>query len=251
MNRLEEIIEIVKNNEKTNIDYLADYFKVTTMTIYNDLKKLGNKIIVSKSDVIYFESEDSYFSKQPHYFRLQRHKEEKKEIAKKAINYIEDTDTVFLDGSSTAHYLAKEITNKKFLHLTIITYSPVIVLELTKNANIEIICLGGKFNRNNYIFFNNSEELMSKQINITRAFISAIGISEEAGFTELEEEESRLKNVLPKYCKEIFILADRSKFGVIGTYTFGPITYAKKIITDNGNIKIELLDSIKNEVVIE
>jgi len=251
MSRLEEIIEIVKNNERTSIDYLADYFKVTTMTIYNDLKKLGTKIIVSKSDVIYMESEENfYFSKQPHYFRLQRHKEEKKEIAKKAVNYIRDYDTVFLDGGSTIHYLAKEIVNKNVLNLTVVTYSPVIVLELAKKENIEIICLGGKLNKNNYIFFSNSRELLN-QININQAFISAVGVSQETGYTELLEEEARLKIELSKYCKEIYILVDNSKFGIIGAYTFGPITFAKKIITDNRNEKIDLLNSIKNEIIIE
>lgn len=238
--RLEEIIEIVKNEGKISVSYLSKHFNVTEMTIYNDLKRIQDKnIILTKKEILYV-GENILFD-YPHYERLKNNAENKKIIAKKAIKYISNSDSVFFDGSTTTHYLAKLLATKnQFSYLTVVTYSPIISLELAKNPNINVICLGGKLERINYIFLDSSSTYL-KNININKSFISSVGISKKSGFTELIEGEANLKSKIINMCSENNIIADSTKFNKTGTYTFCSLSKASKIIVD----KPSLIKNIK------
>jgi len=85
---------------------------------------MDDSIILAKKDVVY-TGENRIFD-DPHFKRLKNNAERKKVIAGKAVKYINDFDTIFLDGSTTTHYLAKLLTgetDKK--NLTVVTYSPI------------------------------------------------------------------------------------------------------------------------------
>ncbi len=232
LNRLEKTVGIIKTEGRVSVTYLAQFFGVTEMTIYNDLKKIeDDSIILTKKDVVY-TGENRIFD-DPHFKRLKNNAERKKVIAGKAVKYINDFDTIFLDGSTTTHYLAKLLAEESGRNnLTVVTYSPVILLELGKNPEINLICLGGRFERVNYILLDNSHCLL-ESINLNRSFISSVGISPESGFTELIEGEAGLKRKLLDICPENYILADIAKFERTGTYTFGPLSKATRIIVDN------------------
>lgn len=231
LNRLEKVVEIIKNEGKVSVSYLSKFLNVTEMTIYSDLKKIKDRnIILTKKEIIYVGANS--FLDDPHFDRLNQYAEGKKSIAKKAIKYLSNSDTVFFDGSTTTHYLAKLlVSKKKLLHLTIITYSPVIALELAKNPGINIICLGGKLERVNYIFLDTSLTFFNN-ININKSFISCVGISKQNGFTEMIEGEATLKKKLLEISGENNILADATKFSKTGTYTFGSLSTATRIIVD-------------------
>jgi DeoR/GlpR family transcriptional regulator of sugar metabolism len=232
--RLEKIIKILEEKGNVYISNLAKYFNVSEMTIYNDLKKLQNdsKIIIVKRGAVYKDHENLIGIDLPHYERLNKNKEEKEIIARKALEHINNNEAIFLDASTTIQYLAELLSKEDSLHITVLTISPIIALELSKNKNIEIICTGGRLNNMHYYFLGYLEQTI-KDININKAFISCVGFSVENGFTEQLSEESKMKSALKDYCENIYVLADNSKFNKIGAYTFGPISFAKKIITDN------------------
>ena len=54
LNRLEKLVEIIKNEGKVNVSYLADFFNVTEMTIYNDLKKITDDKIILLGRLLLF-----------------------------------------------------------------------------------------------------------------------------------------------------------------------------------------------------
>jgi len=232
--RLDKITKMLGDKGNVYISDFAKYFEVSEMTIYNDLKKLQNdsRIIIVKRGAVYKDHNDLIGIDLPYYERLNKNKEEKKAIARKALNYISNHEAIFLDASTTIQYLAELLSREHSLHITVLTISPIIALELSKNRNIEIICTGGKLNHMHYFFYTDLGQIV-KDINLNKAFISCAGFSIENGFTEQLSEESKIKSTLKNYCKNIYVLTDNTKFNKIGAYTFGPISFAKKIITNN------------------
>ncbi len=238
--RINRIKEIAKTKNRINISDLSSYFNVSRMTIYRDLKilEVEKKLIITKKGIVYIDNAPN--SEYPHNYRLERNKSEKKAIAKKAIDYINDNETIFLDGSTTALHLAKLLVIKNHLNLTIITISPLTVLELSKNKNIQILCTGGILNNTNYSFY--KDEAYIKNININKAFISCSGFSVKKGFTEAIREEAKLKKILTEHCPEINIIADYTKYNVVTTYTFGSLKNVRRIIVDN---KLDIRSLVK------
>ncbi len=231
--RLNKIKDMLKDKGNVDILDLSRYFNVSKMTIYSDLKKLQNDngILIVKKGAAYRGNKELIDFDLSHYERLNSNKKKKKAIAKIAIKYIKSNEAIFLDGSTTIKYLADLLAKENSLKITVLTISPIIALELSKNKNIEVICTGGKLNNIHYSYFNGIEQY-AKSININKAFISCVGFSIENGFTEQVYEEAQLKSTLKNYCKNIYILADSSKLNRVGAYTFGPTILAKKIITD-------------------
>lgn len=73
----------------------------------------------------------------------QTHLEEKKEIAQKAIQFIQEGDSIILDSGSTTTEIAKLLMNYK--DLTVITNALNIALILGENHGINLIVTGGEF----------------------------------------------------------------------------------------------------------
>ena len=230
--RLNKILEITKNEGRIKISALSNLFNVTKMTIYRDLKKLeeDNKLILVKKGAIYINNKTTEY---PHYLRYKKNKIEKELIAKKTISYINDNETIFLDGSTTVLQLARLISKESYLHITIITSSPIIINELIENRNIQLICIGGTLNKTNFEFYGNYTRDFIKDIKIKKIFLSCSGFSIKNGFTETIKEEETLKKILIENCNEINILADHTKYNIVSAYTFADFNIAKRMITDN------------------
>ncbi len=247
-NRRYKILEILKSRNAVSIKELADLLNVSSMTLYRDIKHLGSNLFLSKGNVIYIENNNSEES--PYSTRKGRNKELKKAIARAAINYIKDNDTIFLDGSSTIGYLASEII-KSNLCLTVVTISPIISIELAKADSIKILCPGGLLDNINYIY-NCEIENYLKSININKAFISCGAFSLEKGFTDLAIGESKIKKEIIDKIPEVNILADHTKMKNAHSYTWSNFDKLTRLICDNNIDKSDLkeLKAKKIEIVL-
>lgn len=232
--RKEKILKIVETEGIMKIPNLIKLFNVTKVTIYRDLKVLEeeNKIVLTKNGVMI--KNVLSVSDFPLLYRLEKNKLEKEIITQKAKEFINNFDSIFLDGSTTSFYLAKLIAKDKDMKLTVLTISPIIVMELVKNRNIEIICTGGPLEKVTCSFIREDISNYFKEININKAFISARGFSIKNGFTEPNKDEANVKKALINYCNEINIIIDSSKYNIVSPYTFGDYKIARRIITDGG-----------------
>lgn len=249
MNRLNKILKTLEEEGYIDVKKTAKTLNVTEMTIYRDLKELGNSgkieglergvICISKTRKLQLPNQNRFISNE----------KEKEIIVKKASNYINEGDTIFLDGSTTASHLAKWISQEFLKPLSILTISPTDVIFLLKNKNLRIICAGGYLDRSSVVFYDDITHYL-ENININSAFISCEGFSITNGYTAPSKDAARFhKNVL-KYCDNIYMLADSSKYNRVRSYTWGSITAVSKIITDNSmtNKQIEEIKATGIEI---
>jgi len=238
--RRNKILEIVKTKTFLRLQELANLLNVSEMTIYRDIKNLSNNLFLSKGEVIY--KEYSNLSESSYYIRKEKNKELKIAIAKTAINYIKNNDTIFLDGSSTIGYLVNKIIERNF-YLTVVTISPIISIELAKKDNIKILCPGGLLEKINFIY-NCEIDNFLKSININKAFISCGAFSIEKGFTDLAIGEFKIKRKIVDKIPEINILADHTKINTAYSYTWANYDEVTRLICDN-KIKKDCLEKLK------
>ena len=134
------ILEKVHENKKVIVSELSKEFDVSEETIRRDLDKLeeDGHVIKSYGGAVINEKGSIDL---PFNVRWKSNTQGKQKIAELISQEIEDGDHIILDASTTAVFIAKNIKQKR--HLTVVTNSIEILLELSDVSGWDIIATGG------------------------------------------------------------------------------------------------------------
>ena len=156
---------------------------------------------------------------------------EKTIIAKKAISLISDNSVIFLDQSTTAFFLAKELPNKS--SLTVITNN-VEILRILSNTQINVLCSGGQlFAKNRNCLIGIDAERIFNETYADFAFFSCKALSEDGVISDCSREEVVLRNSMLKNAKQKVFLCDKTKFNSRSTFTQCDLSSIDFIISDS------------------
>ncbi|CAN5433154.1 hypothetical protein BH11BAC3_BH11BAC3_11060 [soil metagenome] len=140
--RKEKIFELIREDGAAKVVDLAKIFKVTEVTIRQDLEKLEKEgLVIREHGGAYLKN----IKEQVQTFSLthQENLEQKELIAAKCLGFISSGDTIILDSGSTTTEVAKKL--RGFKNLTVITNALNIALMLGAEPGIEVIVTGGEF----------------------------------------------------------------------------------------------------------
>lgn len=135
--------------------------------------------------------------------------EQKERIARFAATLVQDGDTIFIDSSTTATPLVRYLGSRS---VTIVT-SSITILQNTLEDNLNIILLGGEYNRQTGSVVGALTETMLSTLFFDKAFIGANGFSEIGGITTPDFRESAKKQIVCRNSKIAYFLMDSSKAG--------------------------------------
>lgn len=136
--RIKAITEILKKNGYVSVKYLTDELHYSNATINRDLNIMKKQKLVKRS---YGGVELLKTKAIPLVFRYHKMRPQKNIIGKAAAEFIEDGDTIFIDGTTTTQCIGKYITEKKDL---IVITNNIGLAAFLSEYNINVICLGGK-----------------------------------------------------------------------------------------------------------
>lgn len=137
---------------------------------------------------------------------------EKMEIARYAYGLLKDGDTILLDDASTCMYVAGIIKNEKGKRLKIVTNSILIAMELLEVDTVALVMLGGEIAKNLAATEGITTLSCLEGLKIDKAFIGVNGVDTQRGITVIGYPQKLLKMKVMEISKEIYILADSSKF---------------------------------------
>ncbi len=161
--------------------------------------------------------------------RLQDQRAAKERIAVAAATYIHDHDTVFLDASTTAYFIAQQVKDRR--NLTVITNGMYTALELGPVGTITTIVIGGQVRGDTGSLVGTlSEELLAK-LHVRKGFFSARGLTPVKGLMESTIIEGQLKELVIKHVDQVFAVLDGSKLGTTSLTAFCPATTINCLIT--------------------
>jgi DeoR family myo-inositol catabolism operon transcriptional repressor len=232
-----QIVDILKDRKYCSYKLLMDHFNVSQPTIYRDVSELARQGIIRKvhGGIALLEQpgepvDDATLSSFS--ARVIDNIEQKKAIAAQAVAGIKEGDVIFLDSSTTAFYLARELQKTHFSRLTVITNSVLILQEFHLfPANYYLISLGGNFSCQLNSFLGNTAIENLKRLRIDKAFFSGVGITEEGVFTYHEGHAEFLKEVM-NVSRERCLLLDSSKFNKSGIFMICKFSELNHIYSD-------------------
>ena len=222
------IKEILLEENSVSVSRLAEKFDVTEETIRRDLKALESDGFLKRTYGGAFV-ENNVQMDAPTFVRKTINIKEKNIIAKKASELINAGDSVFIDFSTTASFLSRHIANKE---ITVLTNSLFVANTLSDAPNIELIVIGGIYNKNCNAFLGNTAIETIEKYYVDKVFMSCRFLSIENGITDYNERYAAFHSNILKRGKEIFLLADHNKFNKTSFIKISNIDDVDTIITD-------------------
>lgn len=229
--RRDKILELLKEDGSAKVVELARLFKVTEVTIRQDLDKLAaDGLVVKEHGGAYLKNVED----QVRTFSLanQDNLAQKERIAQKCLEFIDSGDTIILDSGSTTTEIAKKLLGYK--HLTVITNALNIALILGAEPGIEVIMTGGEFKPPTLSLTGQKAADFFKGLNVQKLFLATAGISLKSGLTYPSISDLVVKKAMIDAADVTYLVADSSKIGRSALASLGALSLIDYIITDGG-----------------
>ena len=240
LERQDEILDILNKQKSCTVEELASELFVSGATIRRDLRAMEEQGLIKRSHggAMLFRSraDESAIA-----IREQENTAAKKTIANLAVRLIENGDSGVMDSSTTVGFLVPLLNNFKYLSVTTTGIRNATLLSQTNNVKIYIA--GGLVqNHSNSITGTDTMDYISR-IHADIAFVSCMGFSKNAHFTDANIEQSKLKRQMRKNSDKVVMLCDSTKFNktfMCSDFSVDEIDY---LITDK-TPPTELLEKI-------
>jgi DeoR/GlpR family transcriptional regulator of sugar metabolism len=229
--RREKILELLQEDGSAKVVDLARLFKVTEVTIRQDLDKLDKDgLIIKEHGGAFFKNVED----QVRTFSLvhQDNMDKKERIAIKCLEFIESGDTIILDSGSTTTEIAKKLKGIK--NLTVITNALNIALILGAEPGIEVIMTGGEFKPPTLSLTGQKAADFFKGLNVNKLFLATAGISLKAGLTYPSISDIVVKKAMIDAAETTYLVADSTKIGKSAFASLGALSLINYIVTDSG-----------------
>jgi DeoR family transcriptional regulator, aga operon transcriptional repressor len=242
VSRRAKILEELETKGQVSVTALSKMFDISEVTIRNDLSHLEkqNMLIRARGGAIkvkfYKGLNGNEDDSQKEYLK------EKQQIAKKAINYIDEGDTIALDSGTTTTEIAKNLGH--FKQLTIITNALNIASILAEYEGVNIFMPGGSLRKKSLSLVGVLADENFEKFYCDKLFLGADGFDTSHGLSTPNSEEAHLNQIMIKFARKVIVVADSRKFKRRRFAFIGPISAVDMVITDSG---IEEEDKIRLE----
>jgi DeoR/GlpR family transcriptional regulator of sugar metabolism len=229
--RREKILELLQEDGSAKVNKLAKIFKVTEVTIRQDLEK------PEKGGLVVREHGGGFLKDMENQVRAislvhQDNLDKKELIAKKCLEFIESGDTIILDSGSTTTEIAKHLKGIK--NLTVITNALNIALLLGAQPGIEVVMTGGEFKPPTLSLTGQKAADFFEGLNVQKLFLATAGISLKAGLTYPSISDLVVKKAMIDAAETTYLVADSTKIGKSAFASLGALSLINYIITDAG-----------------
>jgi len=227
--RREQIYQLIKEDGSAKVIDLARIFKVSEVTIRQDLEKL------EAEDLVIREHGGAFLKKAEDQVRKlslvnQENMDKKELIGKKAAGLIDNGDVIILDSGSTTTEIAKNLRGRR--NLTIITNALNIAILLGSEPGIEIMMTGGEFKPPTLSLTGQKAADFLADIHVDKLFLATAGISLKAGLTYPSISDLVVKKAMIDAAETVFLVADSTKIRKPSLASLGALSLIDFIITD-------------------
>jgi DeoR family fructose operon transcriptional repressor len=202
-------------------------FNVSEMTIHRDLKTLDKTGLLRKTRGGALAPEP-YLVMADYQSRLKSFEKEKDAIGCRAMEFIQNGDTILLGPGTTCLSIARQCYG--FSDLTVITNGSLIILELAKIPGVAVYSTGGLLSKTVMAYVGPDAEKQLTNTRPDKCFIGANGITLEDGVTDPLPLEASIKRKMVEVAQEVYLVATPDKFGRVAQHVSFPLEAVDVII---------------------
>jgi DeoR/GlpR family transcriptional regulator of sugar metabolism len=225
------LIEKLREDGYIQVTEIADELEISSATIRRDLTQLEDEGYCMRTRGGAVRSSQSTTLELPYELKKQKFVIEKDKIAREAVKLIENGDTLILDSGSTTYALAQLLKDKQ--RLTIVTNDLQIAISLAANANIHLVCTGGISRPNVFTLQGTDVVEFIKKLKVDKTFLGADAIHNDGSIGNVNIEEVAIKQAMINAASTVILLADSSKFELMGFAKVCDLKDIHILITDS------------------
>lgn len=233
--RKQEILTLIAERSRVTVDHLADHFGVSHSSIRRDLAQLHEEGLLTRTYggavALNHLVTNGQGTEAPFHERQVANFAEKDCIGKAAAQFIEEGETIFIDGGTTTECMVPYLLEKR---ITVITYGLNIMNRLMVSDTVTVIAVGGVVDHQSHTFSGNFalNNLQSYNIRFDKTFMAASGVSVTAGVTNAGLIEIPIKRKAIELGQQNILLVDASKIGVIRAGLIAPLSDIHQLMTN-------------------
>jgi DeoR/GlpR family transcriptional regulator of sugar metabolism len=224
-----EILDILEKTQFITVEDLSKRLFISPSSVRRYLKDAQDKGLLIRTHggakIVSTNNLTPSFS-----FRSKQSISEKKKIAKLAVSLVNEGDVVFLDGSTSAFFMADYLKDVK--NVKVIT-NGIDTLSLLSKNEIDAYSTGGKISN-----VNRSALVGQKAVDIVNAFhadvafFSAHSVDKNGYVYDCFEEENHLRIAMMKNSTKKILLCDSTKFNSPSPYKLCELKDVDYLICD-------------------
>ncbi len=227
--REDEIIALLGETEYATVEYLSRKMNISASSIRRDLKNLEERGLVNRSyggvKIANATGKRIPFSLRSHENSIQ-----KKQIAKAAAALIHTGDVVFLDGSSTAYFVAELLPAVS--GVTVVTNS-IDAMSVLSRYDIKAYCTGGILSpENKAVLVGDYAMELLRKLRADVVIFSVQAVAKNGDCYDCYAEEVAVRNIMMQNAKTKILLCDSSKLDKTSTFFQGNIRDLDYIVSD-------------------
>lgn len=229
--RRQQILQVMKQNGRITIAEIIERFECSEATARRDLdlmerkgeliRTIGGALLEGPGTV-----REVSFDEKRQLLWL-----EKEAIARRALDFIEEGDSVCLTGGTTTFLLARLLKERQ--GITVVTNAVNIAMELSDCDGIQVVVIGGVMRSNSFELCGPLAERTIEHLNIEKLFMGIDGFSITKGITTYSELEAQTARMLMRQAQQTFAVFDHTKVGKASLFTVTSVEELTGCITDN------------------
>src|SRR3954466_7712719 len=230
--RQERILGELRRKGAVRVADLTDLLAVSDMTIRRDLEQLPKEGVARKVHGGAVLARRVAF--EPGFAaKSQLAQPAKQAIAQRAAQLIQPGAAIGLSAGTTTWAMAPYVAS--IPGLTVVTNSTTVadvITSLDGGNQVTVILTGGVRTPSAALVGRGADRTIAS-MHVDQLFLGVHGMDTRAGFTTPNLAEATTNRVLVESAREVIVLADSSKWGVVGLADIGPLTIASTVITDD------------------
>ena len=240
--RYEVILKLLEEKNSITVAEVKDLLNTSESTVRRDITALHNAGKLVKVFGGAVACDRTVITHEPTVEqKAEVNVEAKQLVAAKAAALIRPEDFIYLDAGTTTASMLSYLTEKSATFVT----NAVAHAKTLAAAGFRVYLIGGELKGSTEAVVGNQALMTLQNYHFTKGFFGTNGISKQSGLTTPDMNEAMVKKTAMGQCREVFVLADHSKFGNISSVTFGSFQNGT-ILTDtcpeeyknSGNVEI-------------
>lgn len=206
--RRNQMLELVRARGFASLPELAGELQVSESTVRRDLEHLEDSGFAKRTHggVVYTGESPEF----PHFKDRQSSQWDKKRaIAARAVELIEDGETLLLDGGSTTYEVARLLVGRP---LQIVTNSMPVANLFASGADSDLVLIGGNVHLRTGVTMGPYANAMLADLNVHTAIMSVAAINEK-GFFNSNILQVETQRAMLGAGDQVIVVADSTKFG--------------------------------------